>query len=207
MPTPFLGRLRRDDAGATLIEFTLVAWILFAMTFAIVEFAIAFWQYNATVKGTALAVRTAVQSDPVAPALNTYNAVLDDDLQPGQSLSLPPFTLHCQNGACTCAAGDCSGLGAPGYDGTAFDRIIAPMRPVMPFLTDAELRARVYVEYDHVGMGFAGRPGPDIVPLVSVGLTNHDYDFILMTAFGFDSWPIAVGRATLPAEDLDSTWP
>ncbi|MGC2856057.1 TadE/TadG family type IV pilus assembly protein [Novispirillum sp. DQ9] len=207
MPASFLGRLRRDDRGAALMEFTLVAWVLFAMTFAIVEFAIAFWQYNATVKGVALAVRTAVQSDPVAPALASYNGVLDDDLRPGEALTLPAFTLRCRAGACTCAAGDCSGLGAPGYDAAAFNRILAPMRPVMPFLTDAQLRARVFVEYDHVGMGFAGRPGPDIVPLVSVGLSDHDYDFILMTAFGFDRWPIAVGRATLPAEDLDSTWP
>lgn len=200
-------RLARHDGGATLIEFTLVVWILLAMTFAIVEFSIALWQYNATVKANFQGVRYAVQSNPVASALTTYNAVLDDDLQPGQSLTLPNFTVRCTAASCTCVAGDCSGIGALDHDAAAFNAIVAAMRPVVPFVSVEELTERVFVEYDHVGLGFAGRPGADIVPIVSVGMTNHTYDFIAMQAFGFSSWPIAVGRATMPAEDMDSTWP
>lgn len=205
--TSFPQRLLRDTGGASMIEFTLVVWMMLGLTFGIVEIGIAMWQYTATVKASYQGVRVAVQSDPVAPAITTYSGVLDDDLRPGQALTLPNFTLRCTSGACTCAAGNCSGLGAPGYDAAAFNAIVAAMRPMMPFVSAAELTQRVFVEYNHVGLGFAGRPGPDIVPIVSVGVNNLTYDFVVMGAFGLGSWPIAVGRATMPAEDLDSTWP
>ncbi len=206
LPT-FARRLARDTGAATLIEFTLVVWMLLGITFAIVEFGIAMWQYNATVKASFQGVRLAVQSDAVVPALTAYNAVVDDELRPGQSLDLPAFTVRCTAGTCTCAAGDCSGIGALGYDGAAFDAIVAVMQPMMPFVEPEDLADRVFVEYDHVGLGFAGRPGTDIVPIVSVGVNDLTYDFIAMSAFGMSDWPIAVGRASMPAEDLDSNWP
>jgi hypothetical protein len=200
-------RLLRHTGGGTMIEFTLVAWMMLGITFAIVEFGIGMWQYNATVKASFQGVRFAVQSNAVAPALVSYSGVVDDELRPGESLALPNFTVRCTVGACTCAAGDCSGIGAPGYDAAAFAAIVAVMQPMMPFVPAADLPQRVFVEYSHVGLGFAGRPGADIVPIVSVGVNDLTYDFIAMSAFGFGSWPIAVGRATMPAEDLDSTWP
>lgn len=210
MTFPRLRTLIRDSRGATLIEFTLVVTILLSVTFAVVEFALAMWQYNAATKAAYDGVRYAVQSDPVISEITDYNAVVDDGLSPGQSLdlnTLPAFTVRCTSGSCTCTSGNCSTIGGLTYDATAFDAIVAAVARHLAFVAPDTVADHVFVEYTHVGQGFAGRPGPDIVPLVTVGLTGLNYQFIAMQAFGLDQIPIAVGRMSLPAEDLSSTWP
>ena len=71
------------------------------------------------------------------------------------------------------------------------------------------------IDYSHVGMGFAGRPGLDIVPVVTVRLTGVTFDFMILsfirpllfygseqpTTSGF---PMPPFTATLSGEDMFS---
>src|SRR5215470_5631946 len=65
------GRFLRDVAGATMVEFTLVAPLFFVLTFGIVEFGNAFFQYNQAAKAAELGARLAAVSDPVWTALSS----------------------------------------------------------------------------------------------------------------------------------------
>ncbi|EKV28671.1 hypothetical protein C882_0883 [Caenispirillum salinarum AK4] len=206
-------RLGRDERGTAILEFTLVAMILFSITFAIVDFAIAFWQANLADKATYQGTRQAVQSDPVAPGLVTWSGVVDGGLVPGQSLdltTLDTFTVRCQGGACACTGPGCGTLGDPGYDATAFNRVLAAVQMLDGNGTALFPRAtadNVYIEYTHVGQGFAGRPGSDIVPLVSVGVQGLVHPFYFMGAFGVSDLTIGDSLTTLPAEDLSTAGP
>lgn len=198
----FFRRFAAEAGGAVIVEFTLVVMLLLAITFGIVELGIAMWSYNSAEAGTRNGVRFAVESDPVASAISTYNAVVDDGMAPGQSLAgLPGFTVTCDSTGCTCTVGDCSVLGNDlGHDSAAFAAVVNAVRQFFPRATAED----VFVDYTHVGLGFAGRPGPDIVPLVTVRLQRLPYDFIAMNAFGLADLTMPPFLASLPAEDLDS---
>lgn len=205
--------LRRDDRGTALLEFTVIAVLLFSVTFAIVDFAIAFWQANLADKATYQGVRQAVQSDSVAPGITAWSGVVDGGLVPGEPLDLTTlgaFTVRCQAGACTCTGDGCGALGTVGYDATAFNRILAAVQlqaaDGTPLFAQATAQ-NVFVEYVHVGQGFAGRPGSDIVPLVSVGVQGLVHTFFFMQPFGLTGMRIGDALTTLPAEDLSTAGP
>ncbi|MCH6577354.1 MAG: hypothetical protein IH807_05955 [Proteobacteria bacterium] len=75
--------------------------------------------------------------------------------------------------------------------------------------------SNVTIDYSHVGMGFAGRPGPDIVPVVTVRLTGVTFDFMVLSfirplMFYGSEQPTTSGipmppfTATLSGEDMNS---
>lgn len=197
--------LLRDADGAVMIEFTLVVVLLLGVTFAIVDFARMAWIHTLAAKGAERAARLAVQSDPAASGFTAYSAVGALGLAPGTDLTtarLPAFTLRCTAAGCTCTVGTCA-VGT-GYDADAFAAIAAAAQLGGSFPVPAE---QVYVEYAHIGQGFAGRPGPDVVPMVSVGMTGLQHDWIIMQAFGFDTFTMSDFRTTLPAEDLATGGP
>ncbi|HYD29533.1 MAG TPA: TadE/TadG family type IV pilus assembly protein [Azospirillaceae bacterium] len=200
------GRLWRHDGGATMVEFTLVMMLLFSITFAIVEFALYNWQLNAAEKATEMAVRLAVESDPVASGFATYSGVVDGGLDPGTDLTttlVPAFTLTCTDTACSCSEGSCTQVGTARSVG-AFDAILARARAIFPRIQAQNL----VVEYRHVGLGFAGRPGPDLVPVVAVRLRNLNYNVAAMTAFGVPATlPLTTAPSVMTAEDLNSLAP
>ena len=76
----------------------------------------------------------------------------------------------------------------------------------------------VTIDYSHVGMGFAGRPGGDIVPVVTVRLDGVTFDFMVLSfirplMFYGSEQPTTSGipmppfTATLSGEDLNSAGP
>ncbi len=75
--------------------------------------------------------------------------------------------------------------------------------------------SNVTIDYSHVGMGFAGRPGLDIVPVVTVRLTGVTFDFMILSfirplMFYGSEQPTTSGflmppfTATLSGEDMFS---
>lgn len=201
--------LARDESGATMVEFTLVSVLLFSLTFAIVEFALYSYQMNAAEKAAEAGVRLAVESNPVAGALATYNAVTDGGFLPGENLtlgSLAGFTVSCGNVTCTCGAGACASIGGGGFgfDAAAFNAILARVQAIFPRVQPANM----VVEYRHVGLGFAGRPGPDIVPVVMVRFSNLTYNVVAMDAFGLGvTLPLTAASSVMTGEDLSSLAP
>ncbi len=198
-------RFAFDGGGAAIVEFTLVVMLLLGMTFGIIELAVAMWTYNAAEAGTRNGVRLAVESDPVATAITSYNAVSDSGLHPGTNLTLgvlPGFTVTCDDSSCACTGDGCRIIGNKmGHDPDAFAAVLAAVRQFFP-RADAD---DLFVDYTHVGLGFAGRPGPDIVPLVTVRLRPLPYDFMAMNAFGLGDVQMPPFLATLPGEDLHSS--
>lgn len=204
-----LKALWRDRGGATAVEFVMVFMMVVFITFAVFEFGLAWYAYNRAEKATMMGVRFAVESNPVASGFTTWNAVLDGDIDSGIGLdlgTLGAFTVSCTNAACTCAVPNC--VVGTGHDAAAFTKIF---EKIQPYLWRAQ-PTNVVVEYSHVGLGFAGRPGIDIVPNVSVRLVDPQgggmkYNLLLLTLF-FPGVPAAFSmgefKATLPGEDLCS---
>ena len=77
------------------------------------------------------------------------------------------------------------------YKRPAFTAIADRMRGIFPRIQDEN----VVVEYRHVGMGFAGRLGGDLVPTVTLELQGLTFDFLLLSFLG----PMLYGATTVPA--------
>ena len=218
-------KLAGDRGGSISVENAIVFGLLIVLTVSLIEFSLALWQWNTAEKATELGVRYAVQSNPVATAFLNYDAISGGGFDPGDPItttgSMPPFTVSCTGGACFCSglgcgafsAGLINGAAVADFDPIAFDAIITRMDGV---LRGSDLNAsNVTIVYSHVGVGFAGRPGLDIVPAVTVKLTGVTFDFMILsfirpllfygsvqpTSSGF---PMPPFTATLSGEDMFS---
>ncbi len=203
-----LRELWRDPSGATAVEFVLVFMMVVMFTIALFEFGLAWYAYNRAELGTQWGVRFAVESDPVAGGFNSYDGI-STSTPSGTSLdttALPAFTVRCTNTSCSCLAGSCTDfIDNPDYDATAFTAIYNKVQTFVWNLQPANLQ----IDYTHVGIGFAGRPGPDVVPNVTVRLVNLQHSLLVLTLF----YPVEVPpsfsmpefKSTLPGEDLCSS--
>ncbi len=202
--------LVRNERGAVMVEFTIVASLLFLLTFGVVEFGFLFWQWNSAEKATQMGVHKAVVSDPVAIGLKTADCG-NTNTPPGTLCSVAGATSF---GTITCTgsgtswtspSGSCTGC-AGGVTCTfstdAFTRIGTVMQSMFPLVQPQN----VTVTYAFAGLGFAGRPEP--VPIVTVGLQNMTFTFFGLAGFaGFGPLAMPDFRATLTAEDMDSCSP
>lgn len=191
----FLKTPLRDTSGAAMVEFTVVMMLLLVLTFGIVDFGNALFQWNSAEKATQAGARAAIISDPVATELSAF----DCSDTSGILLGTP-----CRNGGDSFGTITCSGAGSScggGYtfSAAAFNLILAPMQQMFPRLQPEN----VVVEYVDVGLGFAGRQGP--VPEVRVRLTGLTFDYVFLgSLLGFSSITMPDFRATLVGEDLSS---
>ena len=189
-----LFRMGKDDSGAAMVEFTIIMGLLFTLTFGIVDFGYALYQWNSAEKATQVGVRAATVGDPVATELSTYDC---------NNNSIPLGT-DCRNGGTPFASTSCNGGSSncsSGYtfSGTGFTSIFTPMQQVYP-----DLQAQnVIVEYDDIGLGFAGRGSA--VPEITVRLTGLNFNFFFLDALlGFGPIAMPDFRATLVGEDLSN---
>ena len=221
-------KLAADRSGSSAVENSIVFGLLIVLTIALIEFSLALWQWNTAEKATELGVRYAVQSNPVASAFLNYDAISGGDFDPGDLITttgpLPPFTVSCTNGGCICSdkgngacgtfsAGLINGANVADFDPIAFNAIITRMDGV--FRGSDLGPENVTIDYSHVGVGFAGRPGMHIVPAVTVRLTGVTFDFMVLsfirpliflgleqsTSSGI---PMPPFTATLSGEDMNS---
>jgi Flp pilus assembly protein TadG len=194
-------RLAKNEQGATIVEFSLIFVLLMLMTWGVVEFGYLWWQWNSAEKATQMGVRKAVVTSPVATELATADC--------GSGTTLSPGTL-CSSGGTAFTTAVCTGSAGGGgsctggytFSTDAYNRILAVMQAVFPFVQPQN----VTVQYAYVALGFAGRPGP--VPAVTVELTGMNFSFYALNAL-LGLGPIAMPdfRATLTGEDLDSAAP
>jgi len=212
-----------DIRGATAVEFAIIASLLLMLTFGILEFGLGWYDYNMGAAATQRAVRYAVESDPVAKFFNPYlgyNGVLDGGFAAGTNLTLanlPEFEVDCTGSgsgsgvtaSCTCS-GSCPSLttqsgsvNATSADNTAFQKILSFVQSI--YLTAQA--SNLEVDYKHVGLGFAGSSGINIIPQVTVKLNGLTYNFVALGAFGFGSITMPNFQSTLIAEDLSSCSP
>lgn len=215
--------LLEDIRGATAVEFAIIASLLIMLTFGILEFGLGWYDYNMGAAAAQRAVRYAVQSDPVAAFFNPfggYNGVLDGGFAAGTNLTLatlPEFKVSCTGSGsgtsvtATCAcSGNCpavttesGGFTVTSNSNSAFQNILTLVQSVYPTAQASNLE----VDYKHVGLGFAGSTGINIIPQVTVKLTGLTYNFVALSVFGYHSITMPDFQSTLIAEDLSSCSP
>ncbi len=185
-----MGRLRKCEEGAALIEYALIAPMLIMLTFGIAEFSLIFWQWNAAEKATHLGARLAATRGPImigVPDCGVATAVRAG--------------TNCRDVAGSDAwVVICDGA-APGAscDPVEMAAIVADMNGIFPRIQ----LANVIFEFRGVGLGFVGRGSP--VPAISVSLQNLTYDYVALAAFvNTASINLPAFRATLIGEDLNS---
>ena len=219
-----------DVRGATAVEFAIIVSLVFVVIFGVLGFALAWWEWNSVSAAAEVGVRFAVESDPVAEYFNGsltasgpyvgYNGVVDGGFAPGTTLTtteLPAFTIACTGSGtggsttvtCSCGSGGTcpptpnstsSGTNYTTADTNAFCAILQQMRAVSPLVTASNLE----VDYSHIGLGYAGRDGINIIPAVTVKLSGVQWLGLSFLDLGTT---IPAITTTLTAEDLSSCGP
>src|SRR5436309_13886402 len=88
-------RLARDQAGAVLVEVTVVMALMLVFILGSIDFLFAFYQWNAATKAVQVGARIAAVSDPVAIGLNGLSAaVVNSFVPPGAQM--PNFVVPCE---------------------------------------------------------------------------------------------------------------
>ena len=184
-----LRKLARDQRGSTLVESALVFPLLMILTFGLVEFGVAFWQYHAAEKATAvgarwLATRHGVRgADPLTTELYTASV-------PDCFVASTAYGTSCsQVDGATGWSQTCSGGGGGSCSGAQMSALLTQMQQFAPFLT----AANVSVQLRGSGMGFVGRGRP--VPLITVRTTGLTYNFIAIDKL------IGIQPITMPTFD------
>jgi Flp pilus assembly pilin Flp len=180
-----LGHLRRDDGGAAMVEFTLVAVLLFAVTFGIVEFGLVLFNWTlsekATERGTRLAVvRPALaasvpefyERDPAATPLPRFGTPCNDPSGPCLAVPRRECVLSVANGSQI--GGACDGSAAAV---AARNEIIGQMRALSPLALRVGGAGQIAFVYDDAGLGFLGGP---YVPAVTVEVQNVPFQFLVL---------------------------
>jgi hypothetical protein len=154
----------RDARAASAAEFAMVLPLLLLFIFGMIDVGRLMWTWNRAEKATQMGARFAIVTDMVPATLATQNFALSNGIPGGSPVPTSAFsTTTCDNAGCT---------NGWGYDGAAFNAIVARMRLMMPTIT----AANVVIDYENVGLGYAGDPnGPDVAPLVTVRLRNMTF--------------------------------
>ena len=186
-------RLLRDARAASAAEFALVLPLLLLFIFGIIDVGRLMWTWNRAEKATQMGVRYAVVTDMVPATLATQNFALTNGVPGGSPVPTSAFSsTSCDNVGCS---------GGWGYDAAAFTNIVTRMRRIMPTIT----AANVIVDYENVGLGYAGDPnGPDVAPLVTVRLRNMTFRPISRIVFN-GNFNLPDFRTALTLEDGSGT--
>jgi Flp pilus assembly protein TadG len=208
--------LRRDEAGAALIEATILLPVIIAVFCGSIDLLYAFYQWNAAAKAVAVGARIAAVSDPVAVGLNNLSnqVVLSGPVAIGQAM--PAFKITCDGSTEMCGCvGTCIGITPNSFNRAAMNRIIfgrgstsctdaasyytTGMCDILPAIS----AANVTISYTQTGLGYAGRPGGP-VPTITVSLQNLHFQFFFLSYLLGANIPIPAMKTTITAEDLCS---
>lgn len=180
-------RLLRDRGGASAAEFALILPLLLLFLLGIIDAGRLMWTFNQAEKATQMGVRAAVVTNIIPTDLNVdfatvYNLVGGDPV-PSATFS----TTTCTNTTCS---------GGWGHDADAFDFVEQRMSLMYPAIAPTN----VEIQYDNVGLGYAGDPsGPDVAALVTVRLQGLTFEPLVLLGLDID---LPDFRASLTGEDF-----
>lgn len=188
---------RQDEAGASLIEFSLVVLLFLFLLFVIIDFGRLANALVSANKATQIAARVAAARPPVCDGVPTTATR-------GGASPAPNFGTLCRAGTGICAdPGDfiCSGA----IDNATAREIYGKITPLLPPGTEIEQLQFSYT-YDP-NLGFLGGP---YVPMVTVELDNVDFVFVsYLGAFieGLTGSSSTLGSAPLPVPGMSVSLP
>jgi Flp pilus assembly protein TadG len=178
-----------NESGAVLIEYTLVFAMLMVLTFGLIEFGIAFHQYNAAETATGVGARYIATRGPVVTSIADCGVT-----------TTAPAGTNCSSVAGSSGWEIACNAGSPGgaCQATVLNALVVRMRQFAP-----QIQAQnVQVVLRGSGLGYVGRGSP--VPLVTVRLTGMNYDFIAIDdLLGFGAVTMPGFDATLVGEDFN----
>jgi Flp pilus assembly protein TadG len=179
----------KSNDGATALEYAIIGTMLFILTFGIIDFGYALFQWEQAEKAAQVGVRVAVVRTPVVAALANFQGTGAIGVACGNSTVaagpcyFTPVTITCNNVAC----GD----------------IVTQMQRIFPRLQPQNVQV-TYAPTRNVGTTGAA-PVPAIV---SVGIVGMTYNFFALNAFlpalG-QSLPIPPSTATLTSEGFGNS--
>jgi Flp pilus assembly protein TadG len=192
-----LKRFFADENGATMVEFTLIFVLMMLLTFGLVEFGLAFYQYNAAEKATAIGARYISTRGPVLTGLGDCGPTSGTGQVNTGSVNAGVY--------CSTVAGSsgwsrtCNATSpAAGCQAAVLTALVTRMRQFDPNI-EAQ---NVQVVLRGSGLGFVGRGAP--VPLVTVRLTGMTFDFIALDdLLGFGPINMPAFDATIVGEDMN----
>ena len=217
-----LQRLLSDDRGSNTVELAFVVPSLILLTFGIVDFGRAVFDWNAVEKATQIGAREAIIRDPVATPIKNQFACDPANSDDIGTLCACPASGQCSgdgngngvkdkcefanNGGVVCTSAGCTRNGATvAADKVAeatFDAIVAAMQGALPRLEPEN----VTITYKSSELGFLGKPdGP--VAEVTVAVDNVPFDFFGLDIFSpiyGGTWTVPTLSTTLTAEDLNN---
>ena len=201
----------RDTRGASMVEFSIIAFLFFILLGGLVDFAIGFYQWNTASKGLQQGARLASVSDPVDSSLKNWDGLDVSGTVPGGAF--PAFTRVCSGLARSCTGGGV-------YDADAMETIVygregqsstcglvgADRTPAMCDVFRRIGPNNVIITYQQTGLGFAGRPGGP-VPTITVELTGLTFNFAFLNGLlRFAPIPLPAMKTTATGEDMSTTW-
>lgn len=206
----FLKRFAGDTRGASMVEFSIIAFLVLIVTGGLVDFSHGFYQWNSATKALQQGARLASISDPVDSSLKGWNGLNVSGTFPGGSF--PDFKRVCSG-----ATGSCSGGGT--YSSAAMNTIVYGRSQTTcgtiatdgtPAICDIFRRvqpANVVITYEQTGLGFAGRPGGP-VPTITVELTGLQFEFVFLNGLmGFGPITMPAMKTTATGEDMNTSAP
>jgi Flp pilus assembly protein TadG len=183
--------LIRDEHGATLVETTIVFPMVLILTMGLVDLGVAFWQYHAAEKATAIAARYIATRGPLVATLADGS---HDCFVANGSVTLG---TSCADSSVSTASGPyvCTGTTPGSCSSTVLAAVVTQMQQVAPFITSSN----VEVDVAQSKMGFIGRG--TAIPMVTVKTTGLTYTFILQNLLGIGPITMPGFASTLSAED------
>jgi hypothetical protein len=205
----YLQTFGHDARGASMVEFSIIAFLLFTLTGGLVDFAVGFYQWNSASKALQQGARLASVSDPVDSSLKNWDGLDISGTVPGG-----PFPAF--NRVCSGATQSCSGGGT--YVGTAMNTIVygrgqntcgvigADKTPAICNIFPRIQPENVIITYQNTGLGFAGRPGGP-VPTITIELTGLTFNFAFLNGLmGFGPITMPPMKTTATGEDMSTDW-
>ena len=204
-----LKRFAGDTRGASMVEFSIIAFLVFVVTGGLVDFSYGFYQWNSATKALQQGVRLASISDPVDSSLKNWNGLDVSGTVPGGPF--PNFTRVCSGASQSCSGGGSYSSTAMntivfGRDQTTCGTVATDRTPAVCDVFRRVQPANVIITYQQTGLGFAGRPGGP-VPTITVELKGLQFQFIFLNGLmGFGPITMPAMKTTATGEDMNTSW-
>src|SRR5262245_16979649 len=109
----------RNARGASMVEFSIIAFLFFILVGGLVDFSIGFYQWNSASKALQQGARLASVSDPVASSLKNWSG-LGSGIAPGDPF--PAFTRVCRGDMQSCSGGSINDYNAVAMETIVYGR-------------------------------------------------------------------------------------
>ena len=207
----------QDEAGAAMIEMTIVVMLLFTLVLGFVDFGFAFYQWNAANKAVQVGARLAAVSDAVPEGIALEGLSPPSIGDVGNAVTAGRYHYRCTanvagTASCTCVTGACIDVTVDTAGQDAFDLILdgdaagdAPRPGMRDFFPGLEPN-QIQIDYVATGLGYWPRPG-GAVPTVRVSIVNRTFQFFFLSGLlSFTPITMPDMLSTVTGEDLSTTY-